>query len=128
METLITSGVEVQVETIFQPEHSNILKSEFFFAYHINLCNHNGFTVQLISRKWKITDSNFDIRWVEGDGVVGRQPVLYAGDSFQYVSGCNLLTAIGKMEGIYIFENKESGKQFEVKIPAFKLVAPMILN
>ena len=72
METLITSGVEVQVETIFQPEHSNILKSEFFFAYHITLFNHNNFTVQLLRRKWKISDSNFDVHWVEGDGVVGR--------------------------------------------------------
>jgi ApaG protein len=128
METLITSGVEVQVETIFQPEHSNVLKSEFFFAYHITLYNHNNFTIQLLRRKWKISDSNFDVRWVEGEGVVGRQPVLYSGDSFQYVSGCNLNTAVGKMEGIYIFENKEERKEFEVKIPAFTLVAPVILN
>lgn len=128
METLITSGVEVQVETIFQPEHSNVLKSDFLFAYHITLFNHNNFTIQLLRRKWKISDSNFDVRWVEGDGVVGRQPVLYPGDSFQYVSGCNLLTAIGKMEGIYVFENKQERKEFEVKIPAFKLIAPVILN
>ena len=128
METLITSGVEVQVETIFQPEHSNILKSEFFFAYHITLFNHNNFTVQLLRRKWKISDSNFDVHWVEGDGVVGRQPVLYPGDSFQYVSGCNLLSAIGKMEGVYYFDNKQTQKEFEVQIPAFKLIAPVILN
>jgi len=128
METLTTSGVEVQVETIFQPEHSNIQKSEFFFAYHITLFNHNNFTIQLLRRKWKISDSNFDVRWVEGDGVVGRQPIMYPGDSFQYVSGCNLLTAIGKMEGIYVFENKQERKEFEVKIPAFKLIAPVILN
>ena len=128
METLITSGVEVQVETIFQPEHSNILKSEFFFAYHITLFNHNNFTIQLLKRKWKISDSNFDVRWVEGEGVVGRQPVLYPGDSFQYVSGCNLNTAIGKMEGIYVFENKQEQKEFEVTIPQFTLVAPVILN
>ena len=128
METLITSGVEVQVETIFQPEHSNILKSEFFFAYHITLFNHNNFTIQLLRRKWKISDSNFDVRWVEGEGVVGRQPVLYPEDSFQYVSGCNLLSAIGKMEGIYIFDNKQTRKEFEVTIPSFTLVVPVILN
>jgi len=64
----------------------------------------------------------------EGDGVVGRQPVLYPGDSFQYVSGCNLLTSIGKMEGVYIFENKALKQEFEVTIPPFKLVAPMVLN
>jgi|ERR1043165_3627672 ApaG protein len=128
MEILITSGVEVQVETIFQPSHSDILKNEYFFAYHINLHNHNNFTIQLLRRRWKISDSNFDKRLVEGEGVVGRQPVLYPGDSFQYVSGCNLQTSIGKMEGIYVFENKQTGKEFEVKIPAFKLVAPVVLN
>ena len=128
METLITSGVEVQVETVFQPEHSNIAHSRFLFAYHITLVNHNSFTVQLLSRKWKITDSTFDVRHVEGEGVVGRQPVLYPGDSHQYVSGCDLSSPIGKMEGVYIFENKKSGKKFEVQIPAFKLIAPVILN
>lgn len=128
METLITAGVEVQVETVFQPEHSNFLTNEFLFAYHIMLHNHNNFTVQLLSRKWKITDSNFDIKHVEGEGVVGRQPIMYPGDSFQYVSACNLATTIGKMEGIYVFENKLTRKEFEVQIPVFKLVAPMVLN
>ena len=128
METLITAGVEVQVETVFQPDQSNIALEQFMFAYHITLFNHNTFTVQLISRKWKITDSSFDIRFVEGDGVVGRQPVLYPGDSHQYVSGCDLSSPIGKMEGIYIFENKATGKKFDVQIPAFKLIAPVILN
>lgn len=128
METLITAGVAVQVETIFQPTHSDVLRKEYLFTYHITLTNHNTFTVQLLSRKWKITDSNTDIRYVEGEGVVGRQPVLYAGDSFQYVSGCNLQTPIGKMEGVYIFQNKVTGVTFEVTIPAFKLVASMLLN
>jgi ApaG protein len=128
METLITSGIEVQVETIFQPGHSNAMKNEFLFSYHITLFNHNNFTVQLKSRKWKITDSNFDVRHIEGDGVVGRQPILYPADVFQYVSGCNLASAIGKMEGVYIFENKQTRKEFEVAIPAFKLIAPVILN
>lgn len=128
METLITSGVEVQVETVFQPEHSDNIRGEFLFAYHITIYNRNNFIVQLLSRKWKITDSNFDVKWVEGEGVVGRQPVLYPGDSHQYVSGCHLTTPIGKMEGIYIFEKKESGIKFDVQIPAFKLIAPVILN
>lgn len=128
METLITLGIEVRVETIFQAEHSDILRNQYFFAYHITLHNHNPFTVQLISRKWKISDSNFEVKYVEGEGVIGRQPVLYTNDSFQYVSGCNLQTPIGKMEGVYIFQNKQSGQMFEVTIPAFKLVAPLILN
>jgi ApaG protein len=128
MEILITAGVEVQVETVFQPEQSNEINGIFLFAYHINLFNHNNFTVQLLSRKWKITDSTSDTRFVEGEGVIGRQPILYPGDSYQYVSGCDLTSPIGKMEGTYIFENKASGEKFEVSIPAFKLIAPVILN
>lgn len=128
METLITSGIEVQVETIFQPDHSGCISNEFFFTYHITIFNHNNFTVQLVRRKWKISDSAYEVRLVEGEGVVGRQPVLYPGDSFQYVSGCNLQSSIGRMEGVYIFENKGLKKEFEVTIPPFKLVAPMVLN
>lgn len=128
METLTTQGVEVQVETFYQEEHSNPIGNEFVHAYRISLVNHNPFTVQLLRRKWIITDSNSDVNLVEGDGVVGRQPVLYSGDNYQYVSGCNLTTPIGKMEGVYVFENKLTRDEFEVKIPVFKLVAPLILN
>ncbi len=128
METLTTAGIEVQVETFFQPQHSNAMKNQYLFAYHITLFNHNNFTVQLLSRKWKITDANFDVREVEGEGVVGRQPVLYPGDSHQYVSGCDFAAPLGKMEGIYIFENKATGTKFEVIIPPFVMAVPAILN
>ena len=128
METLTTSGVEVKVETFYQAEHSRPLENEFVHAYRITLYNHNNFTVQLLRRRWEITDSNSDMNVVEGEGVVGRQPVLYPGDSYQYVSGCNLATPIGKMEGVYIFENKLTRNEFEVKIPVFNLIAPLILN
>lgn len=128
METLITKGVEINVETFYQASYSRPEKNEFMFAYRITISNHNLFTVQLLRRKWQITDSNLEVRVVEGDGVIGRQPVLYAGDSYQYMSGCNLPTAIGKMEGVYIFENKSTGKEFEVKIPVFKMVMPAVLN
>jgi ApaG protein len=128
MQTLITSGVEVKVETFYQEDYSKPMANEFVYSYRITLFNHNSFAVQLLRRVWIITDANSDVRTVEGEGVVGRQPVLYPGDSYQYVSGCNLNTPIGKMEGIYIFDNKVSGKEFEVKIPVFRLVAPVILN
>jgi ApaG protein len=128
METLITAGIEVKVETQFHTDQSDFLTNQYVFAYHITLSNHNNFTVQLLNRRWKITDSNFDVKFVAGEGVVGRQPVLYPGDSFQYVSGCNLSSPIGKMEGIYVFENKLTRQEFEVRIPVFKLVAPVILN
>src|ERR1700722_20026616 len=128
MQTLITSGVEVKVETFYEEDYSKPMVNEFVYSYRITLFNHNSFAVQLLRRVWIITDANSDVRTVEGEGVVGRQPVLYSGDSYQYVSGCNLATPIGKMEGLYIFDNKASGKEFEVKIPVFRLVAPVILN
>ncbi len=128
METLTTQGVEVNVETFYQPEYSHPQGQEFVFAYHIGINNRNSFTIQLLRRKWIITDSERGVRVVEGEGVVGRQPVLYAGDTYQYVSGCNLATPIGKMEGVYVFQNKATMKEFEVKVPVFKMEAPQILN
>jgi ApaG protein len=128
MEILTTSGVEVKVETYYQAGYSNPANNEFVHAYKITLFNRNNYPVQLLRRVWIISDSNADVRTVEGEGVVGRQPIIYPDDLYDYVSGCNLATAIGKMEGLYIFENKNTGKEFEVKIPVFKLIAPSILN
>ncbi len=128
MQVLITSGVEVKVETFYQEEYSKPMVNEYVYSYKITLNNHNSFAVQLLRRVWIISDANGDVRTVEGEGVVGRQPVLYPGDSYEYISGCNLNTPIGKMEGLYIFDNKVSGKEFEVKIPVFKLESPVMLN
>lgn len=128
MQTLITQGIEVTVETFFQPDHSSPRSGEYVFAYHINISNHNLFTVQLLRRKWIITNGFGDVKKVEGEGVVGRMPVLYPGDSYQYVSGCNLFTPIGKMYGAYVFVNKTTGAEFEVAVPVFKMEAPEILN
>lgn len=128
METLITSGIEISVETDYRGTSSAGEKPEYLFAYHITIGNRNLHPVQLISRRWIITDMNGDVEFVEGAGVVGRQPILYANDSFDYASGCHLPTPFGKMEGVYIFENKLTGEDFEVTIPVFKLEAPELLN
>lgn len=128
METLITAGIEIRVETFYQYAESNPGNSEFIHSYRIVMSNHNSFTVQLLRRKWMISDSYREVKMVEGEGVVGRQPILYPGDTYEYVSGCNLQSPIGRMDGIYIFQNKKSGKEFEVKIPVFRLEAPEILN
>jgi ApaG protein len=128
MSTLITQGVEVHVETMYQPGQSKPALGIYVFVYQITISNHNPFTVQLLRRRWEITDSNLDYNVVEGEGVVGRQPVLYAGDTHQYMSGCQLKTPIGKMEGTYIFDNKITGEEFTVEIPKFQLVATEILN
>jgi ApaG protein len=124
----ITAGVEVSVDSIYQEGHSMPDQHVFVFAYKIQIANHNPHTIQLLSRKWIITNGIGEVEVVEGEGVVGRQPVLYMGDKHEYVSGCRMATPVGRMEGCYFFENKDTSAIFEVKIPAFKLEAPFILN
>ena len=124
----ISRGVNVSVETYYQPEYSNPFNNEFMFAYKITIENHNEFTVQLISRHWYIYDSNGSSREVQGEGVVGIQPLIQSGSSYQYISGCNLRTELGKMNGNYIFENVNNKKTFEVLIPSFQMVASFKLN
>ncbi len=128
MNSAITSGVEITVETFYQPEYSNPLLHEFMFAYRIVIENHNAFTVQLLSRHWYIFDSNGEYREVEGEGVVGQQPVLMNGQKYQYVSGCQLKTEMGTMHGTFDMVNLSNHKNFVVKIPRFQLVAPMKNN
>ena len=118
----------VSVETFYQPEYSNPLNSEFMFSYKITIENHNDFPIQLISRHWYIYDSNGSTREVQGDGVVGIQPVITPGNSYQYISGCNLRSEMGKMNGTYQFENKNNKKNFEVIIPSFQMTASFKMN
>lgn len=124
MSSMISEGVKVSVETFYQPDYSNPLQSEFMFAYRINIENHNSFPVKLHRRHWKIFDSNGTYRDVEGEGVVGVQPILKSGETYQYVSGCNLRTEMGRMEGTYEMENMHSKSFFDVHIPSFEMIVP----
>jgi ApaG protein len=124
MTSKISEGVEVSVETFYQPDYSNPLQSEFMFAYRITIENHNSFSVKLLRRHWNIFDSNGTYREVEGEGVVGMQPTLTSGEKYQYVSGCNLRTEMGKMYGTYQMENLNNKSTFDVNIPSFEMVAP----
>lgn len=128
MNSIISEGVQVSVDTFYQPDYSNPLQSEFMFAYRITLENHNSFPIKLHRRNWQIFDSNGTHREVEGEGVVGVQPMLKPGESYQYVSGCNLRTEMGKMKGTYQMENLNNKLMFEVDIPAFEMIVPMKNN
>jgi len=128
MQSLTTQGVEITVETFYQPDLSNPTQQEYMFAYRITLENHNSFAVQLLRRHWNIFDSNGEHREVDGDGVIGQQPVLSPSEIFQYVSGCNLDTDMGKMSGYYEMLNLLDQSTFQVDIPAFNLIAPMKAN
>lgn len=124
MTSLISEGVEVSVETFYQPDYSEPLQSEYMFAYRITIENHNPFPVKLHRRHWFIFDSNGSHREVEGEGVVGVQPVLQPGENYQYVSGCNLRTDMGRMYGTYEMENLNTRRHFRVSIPSFDMIAP----
>ncbi len=128
MVTKISSGVSVTVEVLFQPAYSNPLGNEYMFAYRIIIENHNNFTVKLLTRHWYIFDSNGEYREVEGEGVVGLQPFIKPGEEFQYTSGCNLRTEMGRMQGVYFMENQNNKQQFQVQIPAFEMIAPSKYN
>lgn len=128
MSSKITGGVSIFVDVIYQKEYSDPANNEFVFAYKITIHNANVFPVRLLRRKWKITDSNGSIRHVEGDGVVGVQPQIAPGSSYQYVSACHLKSEMGKMQGSYLLENFITKKTFEVAIPVFSLEAPFKLN
>ncbi|MGL4596463.1 MAG: Co2+/Mg2+ efflux protein ApaG [Bacteroidia bacterium] len=128
MATLITQGIRISVESAFQPQHSKPQEHEYFFAYRIRIENTSDYTVQLLRRHWYIFDSIGVKHEVEGDGVVGKQPVLSPGEKYQYESACTLMSEMGAMHGLYTMERNVDGVQFDVQIPRFELMAAHRLN
>ena len=128
MVSKVTSGVKISVESFYQHDYSNPINGEYMFAYRVTIENNNNFPVRLLRRHWNIYDSNASQREVEGEGVVGVQPTIQPGESYQYVSGCNLRTEMGKMKGTYQMENLNSKQMFQVDIPAFEMIVPMKNN
>jgi ApaG protein len=123
-----TEGVNVSVESFYQPDYSNPVNGEFMFAYRVTIANNNPFPVRLLRRHWYIFDSNASQREVEGEGVVGIQPQINPGEQYQYISGCNLRTEMGKMHGTYLMQNMATRDEFRVNIPVFHMVVPFKMN
>lgn len=121
--TAITDGVMVRVAVNFLPEQSRIEAGKWFWVYHIRIENDSDDTLQLMTRHWRITDGNGRVSVVDGEGVVGEQPVLAPGHSHDYVSGCPLPTPHGSMEGHYTFRAR-GGREVKALIPFFPLAAP----
>ncbi len=120
-----TRGVVVRVSVSFLPEQSEPAKGRWFWAYHIRLENEGRSAVQLLHRHWTITDGRGARHEVRGEGVVGEQPVVEPGASYDYVSGCPLQTATGAMEGSFHMI-AEDGTSFEAAIPRFPLIGPAV--
>lgn len=118
-----TAGVTVRVAVNFMPDQSRVAAGRWFWVYHIRLENRREDTVQLLTRHWRITDARGMVNLVDGEGVVGETPVLVPGATHDYVSGCELTTRQGSMEGHYTFARPDSSL-FQVAIPYFPLAAP----
>jgi ApaG protein len=119
----VTRDIEVTVTPRFLPERSSPQQGHFFWAYTIAITNRGGETVQLLRRHWRITDASGRVQEVRGDGVVGEQPRLAPGETFEYTSGVPLETPSGFMVGSYSMVT-EAGERFDIAIPAFSLDSP----
>ena len=120
-----TNAITVRVSVSYLPEQSEPGKGRWFWAYHIRIENGGRQAVQLVSREWTIADGRGATHVVQGDGVVGEQPLIEPGGSFDYVSGCPLTTPTGSMEGEYQMVAAD-GSRFPITIPRFPLVAPAV--
>ncbi len=118
-----TGTVTVRVSVSYLPEQSEPARGRWFWAYHIRIENEGAGAVQLLTRHWIITDGRGARHTVEGEGVVGEQPLIAPGASYDYVSGCPLATPTGSMQGSYRMI-AEDGRTFDVAIPKFALTAP----
>jgi len=120
-----TRSIIVRVSANYLPEQSQPQAGRWFWAYHIRIENHGDMAVQLLTRRWEIRDARNTLHLVEGDGVVGEQPVIKPGGSYDYVSGCPLDTSSGSMVGTFQMIG-EDGSRFDVAIPRFELRAPVV--
>jgi ApaG protein len=121
----LTEGIRVIVQSIYLPEQSSPEADHYAFAYTVAIVNEGDVPAQLRTRHWLITDADGDIRHVRGDGVVGKQPRLQPGESFQYTSSCMLPTPMGTMHGTYQMV-RDDGSQFDAEIAPFTLAWPLI--
>jgi ApaG protein len=127
MSDAVTDSIRVEVMSQHSRENSRPQQGEWVFEYTVRITNQGSQTVQLLSRHWIITDASEHIEEVRGPGVVGEQPTLAPGESFQYSSWCPLKTPIGKMHGTYRM-TRQDGSAFDITIAPFALKAAYTVN
>jgi ApaG protein len=127
MSEAVTRNIRVRVEAEYDPGRSQAPQNQWFFLYTVRLTNEGRERVQLLSRHWIITDAMGDVKEVRGAGVIGKQPVLGPGESFEYTSGCPLATPSGSMRGTYQMVT-ERQEHFDLEIPQFTLTAPYTVH
>ena len=127
MSTMLTRGILVTVESRYIPERSSAASRQYAFAYTVRIENQGSVTAQLRSRHWIITDADGLVQEVQGEGVVGAQPVLHPGEEFEYTSWCIIATPSGSMRGTYHMVT-QGGDHFDAEIAPFRLSLPQLLN
>ncbi|MGB0955097.1 MAG: Co2+/Mg2+ efflux protein ApaG [Panacagrimonas sp.] len=128
MSNTLTNGIRVIAQPQYVPAQSEPSQGRYLFAYQITISNEGAATVQLLSRYWAITNGEGRLEEVRGPGVVGQQPVLKPGESFQYTSACPLDTPVGTMHGAFNMVVQQTGENFSVDISPFRLAVPSALN
>ncbi len=128
MITQVTKGIKVSIQTTFEGTFFKNYKMHYAFGYTITIENQSKDTVQLISRHWDVYDSLKELETIDGEGVIGKKPVIKPGKSHTYSSGCLLASPFGAMKGHYNMMNLTSSEPIEVEVPTFKLAAPFALN
>ncbi len=127
MSDTTTRGIRIQVKSQYVPERSSPREHQYLFTYHVKISNGGSESAQLISREWIITNADGEVERVKGPGVIGEQPVLAPGASFEYTSFCPLKTNVGTMHGSYQML-KEDGEMFDAVIAPFTLAVPNALH
>ncbi|WP_318309781.1 Co2+/Mg2+ efflux protein ApaG [Flagellimonas crocea] len=124
----VTKGIKVSVSTTFEGTFFKNYKVHYAFGYTITIENLSKDTVQLTSRHWDVFDALKEMETIDGEGVIGRKPVIRPGKSHTYSSGCLLASPVGAMRGHYQMVNFSNAEEFEVEIPTFKFAAPFAIN
>ncbi len=119
-----TRGIVVRVVVNYLPEQSEPARDRWFWSYHIRIENEGDMAVQLLTRHWEISDARGAVHYVDGEGVIGEQPVIRPGGSYDYVSGCPLTTTSGAMVGSFQMIG-EDGSRFDIAVPRFDLATPV---
>ncbi len=127
-ETITTEGIKISVIVYYQSYYSKPHQNHFVFSYKVCIENVSNQTVQLLRRHWYIFDSNGTKREVEGEGVIGQQPIIAPNEKHEYTSWCPLKTPVGRMYGTYLMKKKSDNTTIQVKIPTFNLITPTKLN
>ena len=122
-----TQNINIEVKSEYLTKEYKSDKNVFLFKYDVFIHNNMSCNVQLLTRHWKISDAMGNIQTVNGEGVIGKKPIINSGLSFEYTSFCPLSTPIGFMEGSYRMK-KQSGKEFDAVINRFRLVVPSLMN